>query len=72
MKWLIKTVGVALSTALFGFIGIFVGAYVGGNYPELVVFGKGGYEHLGSLGFAAGAVVGAIIGLLMKPSKKWK
>lgn len=70
MKRLINAGAVVLCAFLFGLIGMFVGATVGGNNPEVTVLGKGGYEHLGGLGLAAGAVVGAIVGLLWKPSKK--
>ena len=62
---MIKTVLFALAVILIGFVSAVIGFIVVVNIgltfaPELVLFGKEGYEATGPIGFILGALIGLI------------
>jgi len=72
-KLISKVIVVIASGLGFGFLGLFMGAYIGGNFAETFIFnGVRGYEATGQLGFLAGIVIGLALSifLLFKPSKR--
>jgi hypothetical protein len=73
VKSILKGAIVIASGLGFGFLGLLIGAYIGGNFAETFTFnGVRGYEATGQLGFLAGIVVGLALSifLLSKRSKR--
>ena len=73
VKSILKGAIVIASGLGFGFLGLLIGAYIGGNFAETFTFnGIRGYEATGQLGFLAGIVVSLALSifLLSKRSKR--
>jgi len=73
IKLVLKGALVIASGLIFGFVGLVIGAYIGGNFAETLTFnGVRGYEATGQLGFLVGIVMGIILSifLLFKRSPK--
>jgi hypothetical protein len=62
MKRVLKVAIVLTSGILFGLLGMFVAALIGGNYATgFQFFGVQGYEATGQVGFIIGAALGVIV-----------
>ena len=62
LKLILKGIVVLISGLLFGAMGLFSGAYIGGNYAQnFSLFGVRGYEAAGQLGFILGAIMGVVV-----------
>ena len=73
LKLALKGAIVIASGLIFGFVGLVIGAYLGGNFAEAFTFnGVRGYEATGQLGFLTGIVTGITLSifLLFKGSPK--
>ena len=73
VKSILKGALVIASGLGFGFLGLLIGAYIGGNFAETFIFnGVRGYEATGQLGFWAGIIVGLALSifLLFRRSKR--
>ena len=70
-KLVLKVGIVIVSGLLFGFAGLILGTYIGGNFAEDFVFnGVRGYEAAGQLGFILGSAMGILVGILFM--RNWK
>jgi membrane protease YdiL (CAAX protease family) len=64
IKLILKGIVVLISGLLFGAMGLFSGAYIGGNYAQnFSLFGVRGYEAAGQLGFILGAIMGVVVSI---------
>jgi len=64
LKLILKGIVVLISGLLFGAMGLFLGAYIGGNYAQnFSLFGVRGYEAAGQLGFILGAIMGVVVSI---------
>ena len=64
LKLILKGIVVLISGLLFGAMGLFSGAYIGGNYAQnFSLFGVRGYEAAGQLGFILGAIMGVVVSI---------
>ena len=65
LKSILKGVTVIASGLFFGFVGLLIGAYIGGNIAQdFTLFGVRGYEATGQLGFILGAIMGILVSIL--------
>ena len=65
LKLVIKGVVTIVSGLFFGAVGLFLGAYIGGNFAQDFTFiGVRGYEATGQLGFILGAIMGFLVSIL--------
>ena len=65
LKVALKGIAVIASGLLFGTLGLFLGAYIGGNYAQdFALFGVRGYESAGQLGFILGCIMGVVVSIL--------
>ena len=65
LKLLLKSAVVIVSGLFFGAVGLFLGAYIGGNFAQDFTFlGVRGYEATGQLGFILGAIMGVLVSIL--------
>ncbi|MFL7870235.1 MAG: hypothetical protein AB8I58_15515 [Anaerolineales bacterium] len=66
VKSILKGALVIASGLGFGFLGLLIGAYIGGNFAETFIFnGVRGYEATGQLGFWAGIIVGLALSIFL-------
>jgi hypothetical protein len=66
VKSILKSAIVIASGLGFGFLGLLIGAYIGGNFAETFVFnGVRGYEAIGQLGFWVGIFVGLAVSIFL-------
>ena len=66
VKSILKSAIVIASSLGFGFLGLFVGAYIGSNFAETITFnGVRGYEATGQLGFLTGIVIGLALSIFL-------
>ena len=66
VKSILKGAVVIASGLGFGFLGLLIGAYIGGNFAETFIFnGVRGYEATGQLGFWAGIVIGLVLSIFL-------
>ena len=66
VKSILKGAVVIASGLGFGFLGLLIGAYIGGNFAETFIFnGVRGYEATGQLGFWAGIVIGLVLSIFV-------
>ena len=66
VKSILKGAVVIASGLGFGFLGLLIGAYIGGNFAETFIFnGVRGYEATGQLGFWAGIIVGLALSIFL-------
>lgn len=66
VKTILKGVIVIASGLGFGFLGLLIGAYIGGNFAETFIFnGVRGYEATGQLGFIVGGITGIFASILL-------
>ena len=64
LKLILKGIVVLISGLTFGAMGLFLGAYIGGNYAQnFSLFGVRGYEAAGQLGFILGAIMGVVVSI---------
>jgi len=64
VKLILKGIVVLISGLLFGAMGLFLGALIGGNYAQnFALFGVRGYEAAGQLGFILGAIMGVVVSI---------
>ena len=64
LKLILKGIVVLISGLMFGAMGLFLGAYIGGNYAQnFSLFGVRGYEAAGQLGFILGAIMGVVVSI---------
>lgn len=59
-RWVFRLLAVAAGGVVCGFIGLILGACIGGNIQGFTFNGMPGYEGGGQLGFVIGFVVGCI------------
>ena len=65
LKSVIKGAVVIISGLFFGAVGLFLGAYIGGNFAQnFTLFGVRGYEAAGQLGFILGTIMGMLVSIL--------
>ena len=66
VKSILKGAVVIASGLGFGFLGLLIGAYIGGNFAETFIFnGVRGYEATGQLGFWAGIIIGLVLSIFL-------
>lgn len=66
LKLVIKGLVTIVSGLFFGALGLFIGAYLGGNYAqEFSLMGVRGYEAAGQVGFILGAIMGVMVSLII-------
>ena len=64
-KLALKGAAVFASGLFFGAVGLFLGAYIGGNFAQdFTLFGVRGYEAAGQLGFILGCIMGIVVSIL--------
>jgi len=64
-KSALKGIAVITSGLFFGALGLFLGAYIGGNFvQDFTLFGVRGYEAAGQLGFILGCIMGIAVSIL--------
>jgi hypothetical protein len=64
-KLVLKGIVTIISGLFFGAVGLFLGAYIGGNFAQDFAFlGVRGYEAAGQLGFILGASMGIAVSIL--------
>ena len=64
-KSALKGIAVVASGLFFGFVGLLIGAYIGGNFAQdFTLFGVRGYEATGQLGFILGCIMGIAVSIL--------
>ena len=64
-KSALKGIAVVASGLFFGFVGLLIGAYIGGNFAQdFTLFEVRGYEAAGQLGFILGAIMGIAVSIL--------
>ena len=64
-KLALKGIAVIASGLFFGALGLFLGAYIGGNFAQdFTLFGLRGYEAAGQLGFILGGIIGIAVSFL--------
>jgi len=59
-RWIFRLLAVAAGGIVCGFIGLILGASIGGNTQDFTFNGMPGYEGGAQLGFVIGSVVGCI------------
>ena len=65
LKLALKGAAAFASGLLFGAVGLFLGAYIGGNFAQdFTLFGVRGYEAAGQLGFVLGCIMGIVVSIL--------
>ena len=65
LKLILKGVVIITSGLFLGALGLFLGAYIGGNFAQdFALFGVRGYEAAGQLGFILGAIMGIAVSIL--------
>ncbi len=65
LKSVLKGIAVIASGLFFGALGLFLGAYIGGNFAQdFTLFGVRGYEAAGQLGFILGCIIGIAVSIL--------
>ena len=65
LKSTLKGATVIASGLFLGVVGLFLGAYIGGNFAQdFTLFGVRGYEATGQLGFILGAIMGILVSIL--------
>ena len=65
LKLALKGATAFASGLLFGAVGLFLGAYIGGNFAQdFTLFGVRGYEAAGQLGFILGCIMGIVVSIL--------
>ena len=70
VKLILKGIVVLISGLLFGAMGLFLGALIGGNYAQnFALFGVRGYEAAGQLGFILGAIMGVVVSFLFMQNR---
>ena len=64
-KLILKGIVAIISGMFFGAVGLFLGAYIGGNFAQDYTFlGVRGYEAADQLGFVLGAITGIAVSIL--------
>ena len=65
-KSALKGIAGVASGLFFGFVGLLIGAYIGGNFAQdFTLFGVRGYEATGQLGFILGCIMGIAVSILV-------
>ena len=65
LKLTLKGAAVFVSGMFFGAVGLFLGAYIGGNFAQdFTLFGVRGYEAAGQLGVILGCIMGIAVSIL--------
>ena len=65
LKLALKGAAAFTSSLFFGAVGLFLGAYIGGNFAQdFTLLGVRGYEAAGQLGFILGAIMGIVVSIL--------
>jgi low affinity Fe/Cu permease len=73
LKLALKGAIVIASSLIVGFVGLVIGAYIGGNFAETFTFNRvRGYEATGQLVFLVGITIGITLSifLLFKHSRR--
>jgi len=70
LKLALKGIAVVASGLFFGFVGLLIGSYIGGNFAQdFTLFGVRGYEATGQLGFILGCIMGIAVSILFLRSR---